>query len=159
MQTIAVLTSGGDSAGMNAALRAVVRAALTYRLRVFGVKRGYEGLIENDMVKMNYDSVAGILSQGGTILYSARSEEFYTEEGRKKAAANLKKRDIDGLVVIGGDGSFQGAHTLYKEHGFAVIGVPITYLRMKDEERMMIEQFGSDYEEYMKKTGRIFPKL
>ena len=126
MQTIAVLTSGGDSAGMNAALRAVVRAALTYRLRVYGVKRGYEGLIENDMVKMDYDSVSGILSQGGTILYSARSEEFYTEEGRKKAAANLKKRDIDGLVVIGGDGSFQGAHALYKEHGFAVIGVPGT---------------------------------
>jgi 6-phosphofructokinase 1 len=126
MRTIGVLTSGGDSAGMNAALRAVVRTALSYRMRVYGIKRGYEGLIENDMVEMDYDSVSGILSQGGTILYSARSEGFYEADGRKKAAAHLKKRGIDGLVVIGGDGSFQGAHKLYEEHGFAVIGVPGT---------------------------------
>ena len=126
MQTIGVLTSGGDSAGMNAALRAVVRTAITYRIRVFGIKRGYAGLIEDDMVEMDYDSVSGILSLGGTILYSARSREFYTAGGRKKAAATLKKRGIDGLVVIGGDGSFQGAHKLYEEYGFAVIGVPGT---------------------------------
>ncbi len=126
MQTIGVLTSGGDSAGMNAAVRAVVRTALTYRIRMFGIKRGYEGLIEDDMVEMDYHSVSDILSRGGTILYSARSEGFYTAGGRQEAAANLKKRGIDGLVVIGGDGSFQGAHKLYKEHGFAVIGVPGT---------------------------------
>ncbi|MBN2323731.1 MAG: 6-phosphofructokinase [Spirochaetes bacterium] len=126
MRTIGVLTSGGDSAGMNAAVRAVVRTAVSYRIGVFGIKRGYEGLIEDDMIEMDYASVSGILSQGGTILYSARSAEFFKVDGRKKAAFNLKKRGIDGLVIIGGDGSFQGAHKLYKEHGIAVIGVPGT---------------------------------
>jgi 6-phosphofructokinase 1 len=126
MKRVGVLTSGGDSAGMNAAIRAVVRTALTYNLKVSGIKRGYEGLIEDDIVDMDYNSVSGILSLGGTILYSARSEAFYKPEGRKKAAENLKNRGIEGLVVIGGDGSFQGAHKLYKEYSFQVVGIPGT---------------------------------
>ncbi|HUT65101.1 MAG TPA: 6-phosphofructokinase [Spirochaetota bacterium] len=126
MKIIGVLTSGGDSAGMNAAIRAVVRTALTYNLSVFGIKRGYEGLIEDDMLEMDYDSVSGILSRGGTILYSARSEEFLKPVGRKKAIKNVRRRGIEGLVVIGGDGSFQGAHTLYQEYTIPVVGIPGT---------------------------------
>ena len=126
MKIIGVLTSGGDSAGMNAAIRAVVRTALTYNLSVFGIKRGYEGLIEDDILEMDYDSVSGILSRGGTILYSARSKEFLKPEGRKKAIKNVRRRGIDGLVVIGGDGSFQGAHKLYEEYGIPLVGIPGT---------------------------------
>ena len=126
MKIIGVLTSGGDSAGMNAAIRAVVRTALTYNLSVFGIKRGYEGLIEDDMLEMDYDSVSGILSRGGTILYSARSQEFLKPEGRKKAIKNVRRRGIEGLVVIGGDGSFQGAHKLYQEYTIPVVGIPGT---------------------------------
>jgi 6-phosphofructokinase 1 len=126
MEQIGVLTSGGDSAGMNAAIRAVVKTALTYNLRVYGIRRGYEGLIEDDMVDMDHHTVSGILSRGGTILYSARCKAFYRPEGRKAAIDNLKRRGIEGLVVIGGDGSFQGAHKLYEEHGFPVVGIPGT---------------------------------
>jgi len=126
VKIIGVLTSGGDSAGMNAAIRAVVRTALTYNISVFGIKRGYEGLIGDDMLEMDYDSVSGILSRGGTILYSARSKEFFKPEGREKAIKNIRTRGIEGLVVIGGDGSFQGAHTLYQEYAIPVVGIPGT---------------------------------
>ena len=123
---IGVLTSGGDSPGMNAAIRAVVRTALYYGLDVFGIYRGYNGMIEDDIVQMNSRSVANIIQRGGTILKTARSKEFYNEEGRKKAYNNLAKRGIDGLVVIGGDGSFTGAYKLSQEFGIPCIGIPGT---------------------------------
>jgi 6-phosphofructokinase 1 len=123
---IGVLTSGGDSPGMNAAIRAVVRTGLYYGLEVFGIYRGYNGMIEDDIAQMNSRSVANIIQRGGTILKTARSKEFYNEEGRKKAYANLEKRGIDGLVVIGGDGSFTGAYKLSQEFGIPCIGIPGT---------------------------------
>ncbi|MEY2963655.1 MAG: hypothetical protein RL754_916 [Bacteroidota bacterium] len=126
IRNIAVLTSGGDAPGMNAAVRAVTRTALYHGKKVFGVYRGYEGMIENDLVELDTKSVKNILALGGTFLKSARSTEFRTEEGRAIAAANLKARDIDALVVIGGDGSFTGALKLADEHGIKVIGVPGT---------------------------------
>ncbi|MDA7721499.1 6-phosphofructokinase [Schleiferiaceae bacterium] len=126
INNIAVLTSGGDAPGMNAAIRAVTRTALYYGKKVFGVYRGYEGMIENDIVELNTSSVKHILALGGTFLKSARSQEFRTPEGRAKAAKNLKDRNIDALVVIGGDGSFTGALKLAEEHGIKVIGVPGT---------------------------------
>ncbi len=126
IKNIAVLTSGGDAPGMNAAIRAVTRTALYHGRRVFGVCRGYEGMIENDLIELNTSSVKHILALGGTFLKSARSQEFRTPEGRAKAAQNLKARDIDALVVIGGDGSFTGALKLADEHGIKVIGVPGT---------------------------------
>ncbi len=126
INNIAVLTSGGDAPGMNAAIRAVTRPALYYGKKVFGVYRGYEGMIENDIVELNTTSVKHILALGGTFLKSARSQEFRTPEGRAKAAKNLKDRNIDALVVIGGDGSFTGALKLAEEHGIKVIGVPGT---------------------------------
>jgi 6-phosphofructokinase 1 len=126
IQNIAVLTSGGDAPGMNAAIRAVTRTALYYKKKVFGVYRGYEGMIENDLIELTTANVKNILAQGGTLLKSARSQEFRTAEGRAKAAANLKSRNIDALVVIGGDGSFTGALKLAEEHGIRVIGVPGT---------------------------------
>ena len=126
INNIAVLTSGGDAPGMNAAIRAVTRTALYYGKKVFGVYRGYEGMIENDIVELNTTSVKHILALGGTFLKSARSQEFRTPEGRAKAAKNLKDRNIGALVVIGGDGSFTGALKLAEEHGIKVIGVPGT---------------------------------
>ena len=123
---IAVLTSGGDSPGMNAAIRAVVRTGLYRGLDVFGVMRGYNGMIEDDIYQMNSRSVANIIQRGGTILKTARSKDFYSEEGRKKAYENLQKRGINGLVVIGGDGSFTGAYKLSKEFGIPCIGIPGT---------------------------------
>ncbi len=126
MKKIAVLTSGGDSPGMNAAIRAVVRAALNQKVTVYGVVRGYEGLIKGDFKEMNHRSVSNIISLGGTILKTSRSEEFMTHEGRKKAVEQLEKQDIEGLIVIGGNGSFQGAHKLAKDWGVAVIGIPGT---------------------------------
>ncbi|CAI8288744.1 MAG: ATP-dependent 6-phosphofructokinase 1 [Owenweeksia sp. TMED14] len=125
-KNIAVLTSGGDSPGMNAIIRAVVRTCVFYDKNVFGVIRGYDGLMEGDFMSMNARSVKGILSQGGTILKSARSDFFRTIEGRKKAAINLKSKKIDGLIVIGGDGTLTGAHLLNEEHGIPVIGIPGT---------------------------------
>lgn len=112
VNTIAVLTSGGDAPGMNAAIRAVVRTALANGKKVKGIRRGYSGLLEEDIIDMDAKSVADIIQRGGTILYTARCAEMRTEEGQKRAAAVLKKHGIDGLVVIGGDGSFQGARKL-----------------------------------------------
>ena len=126
INNIAVLTSGGDAPGMNAAIRAVVRTALYHGKRVFGVYRGYEGMIENDIIELSSSSVKHILALGGTFLKSARSQEFRTPEGRAKAAKNLRDRNIDALIVIGGDGSFTGAVKLAEEHGVKVIGVPGT---------------------------------
>lgn len=123
---IGVLTSGGDSPGMNAAIRAVVRTALYHGIDVFGIYRGYNGMIEDDIVQMNSRSVANIIQRGGTILKTARSKEFYSEEGRKKAYENLAKRGINGLVVIGGDGSFTGAYKLSQEFDIACVALPAT---------------------------------
>ena len=123
---IGVLTSGGDSPGMNAAIRAVVRTGLYRGLEVYGIVRGYSGMIEDDIYQMNSRSVANIIQRGGTILKTARSKDFYSEEGRKRAYANLQKRGIDGLVVIGGDGSFTGAYKLSTEFGIPCIGIPGT---------------------------------
>ncbi|KXZ40453.1 6-phosphofructokinase [Alkalithermobacter thermoalcaliphilus JW-YL-7 = DSM 7308] len=125
MKKIAVLTSGGDSPGMNAAIRAVVRSAIYHGCKVYGVNRGYRGLIDGDLFEMDLASVGDIIHRGGTILRSARCEEFKTEEGRKKAVNVLNVFGIDGLVVIGGDGSFQGAQKL-SELGFPAVGVPGT---------------------------------
>lgn len=125
MQKIALLTSGGDAPGMNAAIRAVVRTGIYHNLEVYGIERGYAGLIEGVMHKLNLGSVADIIQRGGTILHTARSKEFMTPEGRQNALDNLKRNEIDGLVVIGGDGSFRGAIELNKL-GFPVIGVPGT---------------------------------
>lgn len=125
MKTIGVLTSGGDSPGMNAAIRAVVRSGLRKGMTVYGIKRGYCGLIEDDMEPMNELSVAGILKQGGTILYTARCAEFRTEEGVAKGAQTCEAHGIEGLVVIGGDGSYRGASDL-SDHGVQCIGLPGT---------------------------------
>ncbi len=123
---IAVLTSGGDSPGMNAALRAVVRAASYYKIECFGVYRGYQGLIEGDFLKMDARSVHHIIQKGGTVLKSARSKEFRTIEGRKKAYDSVVKEKIDALVIIGGDGTFTGGMIFQKEFNFPVIGIPGT---------------------------------
>lgn len=123
---IAVLTSGGDSPGMNAAIRAVVRTGIYYGMEVYGIVRGYSGMVEDDIFRMDSRSVANIIQRGGTILKSARCKEFFTYEGRQKAVANLEKRGINGLVVIGGDGSFTGALKLSTEFDLAVIGLPGT---------------------------------
>ncbi|SEA12524.1 6-phosphofructokinase [Arachidicoccus rhizosphaerae] len=123
---IAILTSGGDAPGMNATIRAVVRTGVYMGLEVYGVMRGYSGMMEDDIFPMGSKTVANIIQRGGTILKSARCREFYTEDGRRQAYANLKKRGIDGLVVIGGDGSFTGAMKLQNEFGLPVIGLPGT---------------------------------
>ena len=123
---IGVLTSGGDSPGMNAAIRAVVRTGLYHGLEVYGIMRGYTGMIEDDFVKMEGRSVANIIQRGGTILKCARSMEFKEPEGRKKAYENLKKRGIEGLVIIGGDGSFRGAQVFSNEFDIPCIGLPGT---------------------------------
>lgn len=125
MKRIAVLTSGGDAPGMNAAIRAVVRMGLDKGLEVMGIHRGYNGLINGEIFEMNRHSVSDIIHRGGTILRTARSEEFRTEEGRKKAFNILKVFGIDGLVVIGGDGSFHGAQLLSKL-GVSTVGIPGT---------------------------------
>lgn len=126
VKKIAVLTSGGDSPGMNAALRAVVRTANYYNIECYGVREGYNGLISNDFLKMGARSVKNIINQGGTILKSARSAEFRTKEGRQKAYDNCVKLGIDGLVCIGGDGTFTGAKIFNEEFGIRVIGIPGT---------------------------------
>lgn len=123
---IGVLTSGGDAPGMNAAIRAVVRTGNYYGLEVFGIVRGYQGMIDNDMYKMENRSVANIIQRGGTILKTARCKEFFEPEGRKKAYENLKKLGINGLVVIGGDGSFRGAQKFSSEFDIPCIGLPGT---------------------------------
>ena len=123
---IGVLTSGGDSPGMNAAVRAVVRTGIYHGLGVFGVMRGYQGMIEDDIQEMSGRSVANIIQRGGTILKTARSKEFMEKSGREKAFYNLKKRGIDGLVIVGGDGSFRGAQIFSNEFDIPCIGLPGT---------------------------------
>jgi len=126
IKKIGVLTSGGDAPGMNAAIRAAVRTAVTDGLEVVGIHRGYSGLLDEDFTDMDYSSVGGIMERGGTILRSSRCEEFRLEEGRAKAADILKKHGIDGLVVIGGEGSLSGAKLLMEEQGIPVVGLPGT---------------------------------
>jgi 6-phosphofructokinase 1 len=123
---IGVLTSGGDAPGMNAAIRAVVRASNYYGVESLGITRGYEGMIEGDLSKLGTRSVGNIIQRGGTILKCARSDAFRTPEGRAKAIEQLRKHHIDGLVVIGGDGTFQGMHVLIKESGIPAVCVPGT---------------------------------
>jgi 6-phosphofructokinase 1 len=126
MKHIAVLTSGGDAPGMNAAIRAIVRTAAHNDLRVSGIYHGYQGLIDEKIIELGTRNVTNIIQLGGTILRTARSELFFKAEGRALAAQVLEKRGIDGLLVIGGDGSFRGASQLYKEHGVPIIGIPGT---------------------------------
>lgn len=125
MKKIAVLTSGGDAPGMNAAVRAVVRAGLYKGMGVYGVYRGYNGLINGDLEEMSLRSVSDIIHRGGTVLYTARSPEFRTEEGVQKAVKTCREHGIEGVVVIGGDGSFRGAQDLSR-HGISCIGIPGT---------------------------------
>ena len=126
IKKIGVLTSGGDSPGMNAAIRSVVRACAYHNIECVGIYRGYEGLMEGDFKSMNARSVRGILNKGGTILKSARSKEFRTKEGRQKAFDKLNEANVDGLVVIGGDGTFTGAMIFNQEFDFPVMGIPGT---------------------------------
>ncbi len=126
IQNIGIMTSGGDSPGMNAAIRAVVRTAVFYKMDPYGIYRGYQGLIEGDIERFTARKVSNIINRGGTILKTARSQEFRTVEGRKKAYEQLKKHHIDALVVIGGDGSFTGAQVFSEEFNFPVIGIPAT---------------------------------
>jgi len=123
---IGVLTSGGDAPGMNAAIRAVVRTGIYNGMEVYGILRGYSGMIDGDIFKMESKSVANIIQRGGTILKTARCKEFFTYEGREKAYKNLKKLGINGLVIIGGDGSFRGAQIFSNEFDIPCIGLPGT---------------------------------
>lgn len=136
MKKIAVMTSGGDAPGMNAGIRAVTRTALNAGIEVWGIYRGYQGMIEDDFILLDHFRVSNIIHRGGTFLKTARSTEFRTVEGRAKAAENLKRRGIEGLVVIGGDGSFRGANALCEEHGIRVVGCPGTIDN---------DLFGTDY--------------
>ena len=125
IKRIGVLTSGGDAPGMNAAIRSVVRACTYMGIECVGIRRGYNGLINGDFVMLNNKNVAHIINRGGTMLYTARSDEFRTLEGQKKAAATCKLLGLDGIVSIGGDGSFRGLVELAKQ-GVSVVGVPAT---------------------------------
>lgn len=136
MKTIGVFTSGGDSPGMNACIRAVVRTAIYYGLRVVGIRRGYEGMIDGDFTEMVSSSVSDIIHYGGTILKTARSKGFFTVEGRAKAAENLRRFGIDGVVAIGGDGTTTGARIFYGEHGIPFVATPGTIDN---------DLFGTDY--------------
>lgn len=137
MKKIAVFTSGGDAPGMNACIRAVVRTALSHNLDVYGIKRGFQGIIEGDIELMNAHSVSNIIQLGGTILRSARSKAFRTPEGRKQAYDNLKKAGIEGIVAIGGDGTFTGANVFMEEYpDLAIVGCPGTIDN---------DLFGTDY--------------
>jgi len=126
IKNIGVFTSGGDSPGMNAAIRAVVRTGLYYDLQVMGIMRGYEGMISGEFIPMGRKSVANIIQRGGTILKTARSQEFRTKEGRQKAYEQIKNQNIDALVAIGGDGTFTGANIFIEEFDIPVIGLPGT---------------------------------
>ena len=123
---IAVMTSGGDSPGMNAAIRSVVRTCAFYKVECVGIYRGYQGMIEGDFISLDARSVKGIINKGGTFLKSARSQDFRTKEGRQKGYDSLKVANVDALVVIGGDGSFTGALLFSKEFNFPVMGIPGT---------------------------------
>ncbi len=126
MKRIAILTSGGDAPGMNACIRAALRASIATGVRLYGVRHGYVGLVNGDIELMDRRAVAGIIHQGGTVLGTARCQEFFEAEGRARAAANLRRAGIDGLIVVGGDGSFKGGNALMQEHGIQVMGVPGT---------------------------------
>lgn len=126
MKKIAVFTSGGDAPGMNACIRAVVRAGHYFGLDVYGVYRGYDGMIKGDIIEMDDRSVSNIIQKGGTVLKSARSEDFRTKEGRKKAFQNIKKFGIEGVVAIGGNGTFTGAEIFHSEYGVPIVGCPGT---------------------------------
>ena len=126
IKKIAVMTSGGDSPGMNAAIRSVVRTCAYYQKDCIGIYRGFQGMIEGDFVELKARSVNNIINKGGTFLKTARSSEFMTKEGRKQAFLNLKEHEIDGLIVIGGDGSFTGSAVFNDEFNFPIIGIPGT---------------------------------
>ncbi len=126
VKRIGILTSGGDSPGMNAAIRATVRTAVTDGMKVTGIKQGYAGLLDKDFIELEYNSVGGVMERGGTMLRSSRCEEFMTTDGRKKAGNILKEKGIEALVVIGGEGSLTGANLLMQETGVIVIGIPGT---------------------------------
>ena len=126
IKNIALLTSGGDAPGMNAAIRSVVRTCVYHKVIPFGVSKGFDGLINGKMIEMNARSVKGIINKGGTILKTARSDDFRTDIGRKKAFEMLSKKNIDGLIVIGGDGSFTGSLIFSNEFNFPVMGIPAT---------------------------------
>jgi 6-phosphofructokinase 1 len=126
MKNIAIFTSGGDAPGMNAAIRAVARTALQAQLSVFGIYNGYQGMIDDEIIELNKKSVGNIIHRGGTILKSARSQEFMTKEGRTKAYQNLKKYNIDAVVAIGGDGTFAGAIQFTQEYNIPFVGLPGT---------------------------------
>ena len=136
MKKIAVMTSGGDSPGMNACIRAVVRTSIYHGLEIYGIKRGYEGMIDGDFFKMGSHDVSNIIQRGGTILKTARSQRFMTEEGRKQAYDNLSKHGIEGFVALGGDGTFRGATVFEKEYGISCVGVAGTIDN---------DLFGTDY--------------
>ncbi len=125
VKRIGVLTSGGDAPGMNACVRAVVRTALYHGVECYGIRRGYNGLITGDIIKLDERSVGHIINRGGTILYTARSKEFITEEGQRKAVSTCKFLGLDSVIAIGGDGTFRGAKCLSK-HGINVVGIPAT---------------------------------
>ena len=125
IKRIGVLTSGGDAPGMNPCVRAVVRTALYHGIECYGIRRGWHGLINGDIIKLDEKNVSHIINRGGTILYTARSKEFMTEEGQKKAVSTCKFLGLDGIVAIGGDGTFRGAHALSK-YGINVVGIPAT---------------------------------
>ncbi len=136
IKKIGVLTSGGDAPGMNAAIRAVVRTGIYHGLEVYGIYKGYNGLIHGLIEKLEGHSVSNIIQRGGTILKTARSEEFRTPEGRQKAYENLRKHEIDAMVVIGGDGTFTGASIFQSEFNFPIVGLPGTIDN---------DLFGTDY--------------
>jgi len=136
IKTIGVLTSGGDSPGMNAAIRAVVRASIFYNRRVFGIYHGYKGLIKGQIQELFSSDVSDVITRGGTFLRTSRSPKFFEFEGRKKARNQLSKHEIDALIVIGGDGSFKGAKTFSEEFDFPIIGIPGTIDN---------DLFGTDY--------------
>ncbi|MBP3413005.1 MAG: 6-phosphofructokinase [Oscillospiraceae bacterium] len=125
VRRIGVLTSGGDSPGMNAAVRSVVRAAIFRGIEVIGIRRGYNGLINGDIIRLDEKSVAHVINRGGTLLYTARSKEFMTAEGQQKAVNTCRLLGLDGIVAIGGDGTFRGAQALSR-HGISVVGIPAT---------------------------------
>ncbi|MDP3729960.1 MAG: 6-phosphofructokinase [Candidatus Omnitrophota bacterium] len=124
MKRIGVLTSGGDAPGMNAAIRSIVRSAVHYKMEAFGIFRGYEGLINEEMKILDHRSVSNIINRGGTILKTGRSDKFKTAAGRRRAYEVIKRNNIDGLVLIGGDGTYRGGHIFNKEWGVPCIGVP-----------------------------------
>lgn len=136
MKKVAVFTSGGDAPGMNACIRAVVRGAIYHDLEIYGIRYGYDGMIRGDIFKMDSHSVSNIVQKGGTILKSARSKEFLTPEGRKKAFEQLQKFEIEGLIAIGGDGTFTGAGIFFDEFGLPTVGAPGTIDN---------DLFGTDY--------------